>query len=74
VTKVTTAIMSMKASELTLVRGGKLPQEALRWLEEVERVFPGTTKDLITIRTKPISANTARAEAGYSQRERETTK
>jgi hypothetical protein len=64
----------MKVSDIPLVRGGELPQEALRWLEEVERVFPGTTKDLITIRTKPISANTARAEAGNSQREKETTK
>jgi hypothetical protein len=64
----------MNERDFPLVRGGKLPQEALRWLEEVERVFPGTTKDLITIRTKPISANTARVEVGNPQRERKTTK
>jgi hypothetical protein len=41
----------MKASDIPLVRGGKLPQEALRWLEEVERVFPGTTKDIVIVRS-----------------------
>jgi hypothetical protein len=33
-----------------LVRGGKIPPAALRWLAEVERVFPGTTKDIIIVR------------------------
>ena len=40
----------MKESDLPLVRGGKLPRGALKWLEEVERSFPGATKDLILIR------------------------
>ena len=33
-----------------LVRGGKIPPAALRFLAEVERVFPGATKDLIQVR------------------------
>jgi hypothetical protein len=60
----------MQASDIPLVRGGKLPQEALRWLEEVERVFPGATKDLITIRTKPISALPRERREGHQRRER----
>jgi hypothetical protein len=44
----------MKVSDIPLVRGGELPQEALRWLEEVERVFPGATKDIVIVRN-PIS-------------------
>jgi hypothetical protein len=40
----------MKESDLPLVRGGKLPKEALPWLEEVERVFPGSTQDIIIVR------------------------
>jgi hypothetical protein len=44
----------MKASDIPLVRGGELPQGALRWLEEVERAFPGTTKDIVIVR-KPSS-------------------
>jgi hypothetical protein len=40
----------MKESNLPLVRGGKLPQEALPWLREVERVFPGCIRDIILIR------------------------
>jgi hypothetical protein len=60
----------MKASDIPLVRGGKLPLGALRWLEEVERVFPGATKDLITIRTKPISALPRERQEEHQQRER----
>jgi len=41
---------NMKESDLPLVRGGKLPCDAFKWLEEVERFFPGATKDLILIR------------------------
>jgi hypothetical protein len=55
----------MKASDIPLVRGGALPQEALRWLEEVERVFPGTTKDIVIIQ-KPTPASLARAGIGKS--------
>jgi hypothetical protein len=40
--------------DFRLVRGGKLPKEALPWLEEVERLFPGATKDIIIVR-KPNS-------------------
>jgi len=43
---------------LPLVRGGKLPRDAFKRLEEVERFFPGATKDLILIRQKPISPST----------------
>jgi hypothetical protein len=46
---------NMKESDLPLVRGGKLPKEALHWLAEVEKHFSGTTRDIIVIRQKPIS-------------------
>ena len=46
---------NMKEGDLLLVRGGKLPKEALHWLAEVEKHFPGTTRDIIVIRRKPIS-------------------
>ena len=45
----------MKEGDLPLVRGGKLPKETLHWLAEVEKHFPGTTRDIIVIRRKPIS-------------------
>jgi hypothetical protein len=53
-----------------LVRGGKIPPAALRWLVEVERVFPGTTKDIILIR-KPNSPLTRRDEIGKQTRREE---
>jgi len=56
----------MKEIDLTLVRGGKLPKEALRWLAEVEKYFPGTTKDIIVIRQKPISSLPRSGEKGIS--------
>jgi hypothetical protein len=63
--------MSMKASELTLVRGGKLPKQALHWLSEVEKHFPGATKDIIVVRQKPISSLPRGDERGIStQREK----
>jgi hypothetical protein len=40
----------MRECDVPLVRGGKLTPEMLAWLEKVERVFPGTTKDLVIIR------------------------
>jgi len=40
----------MQKSDLPLVGGGKLPQEALPWLREVERVFPGCIRDIILVR------------------------
>jgi hypothetical protein len=52
-----------------LVRGGKVPPAALRWLAEVERVFPNTTKDIILVR-KPNSLSPRGSEIGNStQRE-----
>jgi len=40
----------LKQADFRLVRGGKVPKGALRWLAEVERVFPGATTDIIIIR------------------------
>jgi hypothetical protein len=40
----------MSPNNFPLVRGGKIPKEALPWLAEVERVFPGATKDIIIVR------------------------
>ena len=45
----------MKEGDLPLVRGGKLPKEAVHWLAEVEIHFPATTRDIVVIRQKPIS-------------------
>jgi hypothetical protein len=56
----------MKESDLPLVRGGKVPKKALRWLGEVERVFPGATKDIIVVRQKPISSLPRGGEKGIS--------
>jgi hypothetical protein len=57
--------MTIKQSDLPLVRpiGARLSPEALQWLAEVERVFPGTTKDLIIVR-KPISSSPREDEKG----------
>jgi hypothetical protein len=61
----------MKEIDLPLVRGGKLPKEALRWLAGVEKYFPGTTKDIIVIRQKPISSLPRNGEKGIpTQREK----
>jgi len=62
----------MRQSELPLVRplGAKLSPATLRWLAEVERVFPGATKDLIMVR-KPISSSPREDEKGVpTQREK----
>jgi hypothetical protein len=53
----------MSPNDFPLVRGGKIPKEALRWLAEVERVFPGATKDIIIIRHSS-SAPLREAETG----------
>jgi len=53
----------MKESDFPLVRGGKIPKGALRWLAEVERVFPGVTKDIIIVRNSS-SAPLREAETG----------
>ena len=61
--------MSDEGDYFPLVRGGKIPPAALRWLAEVERVFPGATKDLILVR-KPNSPSTRGDELGNpTQRE-----
>src|SRR5262249_19621145 len=61
----------LKEADFPLVRGGKIPRAALLWLAEVERVFPGTTKDIIIVRQKPISPTPRGGEIGDStQRER----
>jgi hypothetical protein len=44
----------MNERDFPLVRGGKIPPGALRWLAEVERVFPGMAKDIVLVR-KPVS-------------------
>jgi hypothetical protein len=49
-----------KASDIPLVRGGKLPQGALRWFEEAERVFPGATKDIVIVRNPNSSFRAGR--------------
>ena len=46
----------MKEINVPSVRGGKLPKQALRWLAEVEKHFPGTTKDIVIVRQEPISS------------------
>jgi hypothetical protein len=57
--------MTIKQSDLPLVRpiAARLLPEALQWLAEVERVFPGATKDLILVR-KPISSSPREDEKG----------
>ena len=58
-------------NDFPLVRGGKIPPAALRWLAEVERVFPGATRDIIIVRRKPTSPTPRGGEMGNStQREK----
>jgi hypothetical protein len=52
------------------VRGGKIPPGALRWLAEVERVFPGMAKDIILVR-KPNSPSTRGGGTGVTPTQRE---
>ena len=59
-------------TDFPFVRGGKIPPAALRWLAEVERVFPGATRDIILVR-KPNSLSPRGGEIGNStQREGKT--
>ena len=46
-------------TDFPFVRGGKIPPAALRWLTEVERNFPGATKDIIIIRAAGKRAETS---------------
>ena len=58
-------------TDFPLIRGGKIPPAALRWLAEVERVFPGATRDIIIVRRKPTSPTPRDGEMGnFSQREK----
>jgi len=58
-------------TDFPFVRGGKIPPAALRWLAEVERVFPGATRDIIIVRRKPTSPTPRDGEMGNStQREK----
>jgi hypothetical protein len=61
----------LKKTDFPLVRGGKIPKEALRWLAEVERVFPGATKDIIIVRNS-ISAPLREAGTGGNPIAQET--
>jgi len=53
----------LKEADFPLVRGGKIPKGALRWLTEVERVFPSATQDIIIVRNSS-SAPLREAETG----------
>lgn len=64
----------MKERYLPLVRGGKIPAVALRWLIELERIFPGVGRDIIIVRQKPISPSTRGSEIGSSTPARESLK
>jgi len=58
-------------TDFPLIRGGKIPPAALRWLAEVERVFPGATRDITIVRRKPTSPTPRGGEMGNStQREK----
>jgi len=61
----------MTFGEFPLVRGGKIPPTALRWLAEVERIFPNTTKDIILVR-KPNSLSPRGSERGEPKRARKS--
>jgi hypothetical protein len=53
----------MKEADFPLVRGGKIPKGALRFLAQMERVFPGSTNDIIIVRNSS-SAPLREAETG----------
>ena len=58
-------------TDFPLIRGGKIPPAALRFIAEVERIFPGATKDMIMVRRKPTSPTPRDGERGNStQREK----
>jgi hypothetical protein len=61
--KLSTKAQTMKEGDFPLVRGGKIPKEALSWLAEVDRFFPGATKDIIMVRNSS-SAPLREAETG----------
>jgi len=65
--------MTIKQSDLPLVRpiGAKLSPEALRFIAEAARLFPGSERDLILVRQKPTSPTPRGGEIGNSsQREK----
>jgi len=46
---------AMKEADVPLVRGGKLTEEMIAWIDRISKHFPGVEKELITIREKPIT-------------------
>ena len=40
----------MKEADIPLVRGGKLTEEMIAWIDKVSKHFPGVEKELVTIR------------------------
>lgn len=62
-----------KQSDLPLVRpiGARLPPQALRFIARVAQLFPGSERDLILVRQKPISSSPREGEKGNpTQREK----
>jgi hypothetical protein len=51
-----------------LVVGGKLPAEALQWLERVEQHFPGTCDSSIVTIRNPFSSHRAEEKKVTSKR------
>jgi hypothetical protein len=47
----------LEEKDIPLIRGGKLSKEALRRLTEIEKHFPGATKDIVIVRRKQGLAN-----------------
>jgi hypothetical protein len=55
----------MTEADVPLVRGGKLTQEMIDWIDKVSKHFPGVENELVTIR-KPISASPRRRKIGVT--------
>jgi len=56
------AVSTLRRSDLPLVRG-ELPEEALAFISEAARLFPGCEKDIIVVR-KPSSLSPRGSEIG----------
>ena len=59
---------TMKQSDPPLVRpiGAKLSPEAMRFIARVAALFPGSERDIIIIRQKPITASTREPAIGIT--------
>jgi hypothetical protein len=64
----------MKESDFPLVRGGRIPPAALRWLAAVERVFPGATKDIVIVQNSSSAPLREAETGGASNRARKQTR